>query len=252
MKAALTAPIVVAAEAYGADYVRDVGHAHLIPIVAAAGAAGFEIDRDLLSTPPDFVALRSLLEKYGLFSVYAVPLELFQPNGVIPRKQLDDVMQEAQQLGCRYVKLSLGNFSPLSDMLECSRFVAQSPVPVLIEHDRSASGGKLDAIANFLAVCSGTGVAVGMSFNMGDWHWHGVDPELAARILARHVQYVHCKSVQKNGESLEAVAVDEDDALWQQLLGYFPRGVQRAISFPLVGHDLEALTRNYVTMLKSV
>ncbi|MBB3210841.1 2-dehydro-3-deoxygluconokinase [Herbaspirillum sp. Sphag1AN] len=251
MKASLTAPIVVTSSSYGAEFVREVGHDHLISIIAAAGASGVEIDRQLLPPSPDLVQLRSLLDEHRLFSVYAAPLVLFQPNGSVARDQLDELMLEAQQLGCRYVKLSLGDFSPLSDMLECSRFVAQAPVPLLIENDRSSHGGKLDAIANFLAVCSGTGVAVGMSFNMGDWHWRGVDPELAARILARHVMYVHCSSVKKNGETLETVAVDEDDSSWQRLLAYFPRGVQRAIAFPLAGHDLEALTRHYVGILKS-
>jgi len=62
--------VLVAASAYGADLVRRLGHAHLVPIVAAAGAAGLEIRSELFVGEQDLDALRELLKKHGLFSVY--------------------------------------------------------------------------------------------------------------------------------------------------------------------------------------
>lgn len=244
-------PVLVAASAYGADFVRQVGHAHLIPIVAAAGAAGLEIRRELFAELPDFDELHDLLLKHKLFSVYSAPIELFRKDGSLARDELDQVMGEAQQLQSRFVKVSLGHFSPSSNMLDWSRFVAKAPVPLLLENDQTAHGGKLESIANFLAVCSGTGVPVGMTFDMGNWRWSGVDAEVAARTLAGHVQYVHCKGVWNDKGKLKAIPLDEDDAVWRRLFSHFPRGVQRAIEFPIIGKDLEAMTRDYVAMLAS-
>lgn len=245
-------PVLVAASAYGADFVRRVGHAHLIPIVAAAGAAGLEIRRELFVELPDFEALHDLLVEHHLFSVYSAPIELFRADGALARAELDQVMQEAQQLQSRFVKVALGHFSPASNMLDWARFVAQAPVPLLLENDQTAHGGKLDAIASFLAVCSGTGVPLGMTFDIGNWRWSGVDVETAARTLAGHVQYVHCKGVWDDGVKLRAVPLEAEDKHWRQLFSHFPRGVQRAIEFPLIGADLESVTRSYVTMLASV
>ncbi len=244
-------PVLVAASAYGADFVRQVGHAHLIPIVAAAGAAGLEIRRELFVDLPNFADLHDLLIAHRLFSVYSAPIELFRANGSLAREELDQVMWEAQQLQSRFVKVSLGHFSPASNMLEWARFVAQAPVPLLLENDQTAHGGRLEAIANFLAVCSSTGMPLGMTFDMGNWRWSGVDAEVAARTLAGHVQYVHCKGVWDDGGKLKAVPLEEGDSYWRQLFSHFPRGVQRAIEFPLVGKDLEAVTRDYVSMLAS-
>jgi len=244
-------PVLVAASAYGADYVRQFGHAHLIPIVAAAGAAGLEIDRALLPGAPDFKQLGDLLSAHGLFSVYSAPLQLFAADGSLERTQLDELMHEALQLQSRFVKLTLGYFSPASDMRAWSRFAAQAPVPLLIENDQTAHGGKLDAIANFLAVCSAGGVAVGLTFDMGNWRWHGIDAEVAAHTLGAHVQYVQCKAVREIDGQLQSAPLAAADPHWQHLFTSFPRGVQRAIAFPLVGADLEAVTRHYVTMLTS-
>jgi len=247
----MKAPVVVAASAYGADYVRRVGHAQLVPVVAAAGAAGLEIHRELCDAWPDFRQLRDVLLAHHLFSVYSASIELFRPDGTLAREELEQVVAEAQLLESRFVKLSLGHFSPASDMREWSRFVAQTPLPLLIENDQTAHGGMLNAIASFLAVCAGTGVSVGMTFDIGNWRWHGVDAEVAARTLAQHVQYVHCKGVYEDGGKLMAAPLEHDDVHWRQLFSYFRRGVHRAIEFPLTGPDLTEVTRHYVAMLAS-
>lgn len=244
-------PVLVSASAYGADFVRRVGHAHLIPIVAAAGAAGLEIRRELLTGSPDFDALHGLLAEHKLYSIYSAPVELFHQDGALARDALEQIMAEAQQLRSRFVKVALGHFSPACNMRDWSRFVAQAPVPLLLENDQTVHGGALESIASFLAFCAGTGVPLGMTFDMGNWRWSGVDAELAARTLAAHVQYVHCKGVWNDGGQFKAVPLEEKDVVWRRLFLHFPRGVQRAIEFPITEKDLEAATRRYVAMLAS-
>jgi len=247
----MTPPVLVAASAYGADFVRQVGHAHLVPMVAAAGAAGLEIRRELFAELPDFKALHAVLAAHGLCSVYSAPIELFREDGALAREELDQVMAEAEQLQSRCLKVSLGHFSPASKMQELSHFVAQAPLPLLLENDQTAHGGKLEAIASFLSMCSASDVPFGMTFDMGNWRWSGVDAEVAARTLAAHVQYVHCKGVWNDQGKLKAIPLEQDDAVWRRLFSYFPHGVQRAIEFPIIDQDLEAATRRYVAMLAS-
>ncbi|BEV14606.1 sugar phosphate isomerase [Herbaspirillum sp. DW155] len=245
-------PVLVAASAYGADLVRRVGHADLIPMVAAAGAAGLEIRRELFDGPKDLGGLRELLGQHKLFSVYSAPLELFGANGRFERAQMSQVMEEAEEVGARFLKVSLGHFSAGSDLQSLLRFVSHSPIEVLLENDQTPQGGRLEPIVSFLALCTGNGYAFGMTFDMGNWRWQGVDPETAARSLAPHVRYVHCKGVQESHGKLKAVPLQAQDSHWQDMLGHFPSGILRAIEFPLIGSDLEETTRRHVAMLAAV
>jgi 2-dehydro-3-deoxygluconokinase len=245
-------PVLVAASAYGADLVRRLGHAELVPIVAAAGAAGLEIRRELFAGPQDLDALRELILKHKLFSVYSVPLELFEVDGKFARADLEQAVFEARQVQARYLKVSLGHFSAASDLQAALGWIRQAPVEVLLENDQTAQGGRLEPIISFLALCSGNGVTVGMTFDMGNWRWNQVDPDAAARALAPHVRYVHCKGVRDDGGKLKAVPLEAQDVEWPKLMAYFPKGIQRAIEFPLVGNDLEEVTRRYVALLASV
>ena len=52
--------------------------------------------------------------------------------------------------------------------------------------------------------------------------------------------------------ALSSDAVPKADPVWRALFARFPPNVPRAIEFPLVGDDLEAVTRQYVAMLASV
>lgn len=245
-------PVLVAASAYGADLVRRVGHADLVQMVAAAGAAGLEIRRELFEGPQDLPGLRELVARHKLFSVYSVPYELFGTNGRFDREPISQAMDEAEEVGARYLKVSLGHFSATSDLQTLLRYLAQSPVEVLLENDQTVQGGRLEPIVSFLSLCNGNGYAFGMTFDMGNWHWNGIDPELAARTLAPYVRYVHCKGVREDQGKLKAVPLQAQDTHWTTLLAHFPKGIHRAIEFPLVGSDLEEVTRRYVALLASV
>jgi len=245
-------PVLVAASAYGADLVRRVGHADLVPMVAASGAAGLEIRRELFDGPQDLAALGALIAQRKLFAVYSAPFELFGADGKFDRAAIELAMGEAEEVGARYLKVSLGHFSAASDLQALLRYLSTAPVEVLLENDQTEQGGRLEPIVSFLALCTGNGYSFGMTFDMGNWRWQGIDPELAARTLAPHVRYVHCKGVRDDQGKLKAVPLEAQDAYWQQLLSHFPKGIQRAIEFPLVGSDLEEVTRRYVALLASV
>lgn len=242
-------PVLVAASAYGADLVRRVGHADLVQMVAAAGAAGLEIRRELFEGEQDLPALRALIERYKLFSVYSAPFELFAADGKFDRAQIEIAMGEAEEVGARYLKVSLGHFSAGSDLQVLLRYLAHAPVEVLLENDQTPQGGRLEPIVSFLALCTGNGANIGLTFDMGNWRWNQVDPETAARSLAPHVRYVHCKGVRDDNGKLKAVPLEAQDTHWPKLMSYFPKGIQRAIEFPLVGSDLEEVTRRYVALL---
>jgi sugar phosphate isomerase/epimerase len=243
-------PVLVATSAYGASAVRQLGQTHFIAVVASAGAAGIEIRRELFtSDQPDFVQMGKTVAKHGLFSVYSAPLELWDADGKLQQDALQEVMVEAAQLGARYLKVSLGHFPAHGDVTALARFLAASTVPLLIENDQTSHGGNPHALARCLSAAAAAGIPLGMTFDIGNWHWAGADPAAAAALLAPYVRYVHCKAVANEGGRLAAIPLSDTDAGWRALFSCFPRGVQRAIEFPLAGGDLVAVTRRYVDML---
>lgn len=243
-------PVLVATSAYGASIVRQLGQTHFISLIASAGAAGIEIRRELFTSDvPDLVQMRHSIAAHGLFAVYSAPIELWQENGKLAHEELHEAMTEAEKLGAQYLKVSLGHYLADDNLDTLGAYLVQAPVPLLVENDQTAHGGQIEGMARFLAASIAAGIPVGMTFDIGNWHWAGADPVAAAELLAPYVRYVHCKAVNNDGGKLKAVALSEHDVEWRRLFSYFPPDVQRAIEFPVAGTDLVAVTRHYIDML---
>ena len=90
-----------------------------------------------------------------------------------------------------------------------------------------------------------------MTFDIGNWQWPGVDPVEAARKLADHVEYIHCKAVTGEGARRFAVAPAADDPVFAAVLPLLPRDVPRGIEFPFDASRLAADASHYVAWLAS-
>jgi sugar phosphate isomerase/epimerase len=242
----------VATSAYGADLVREYGQAHFVPIVARAGAAAIEIRRELFTGDDlGLDALRKVIEAERLFSVYSAPVELWDSEGVLNRDLMEAMLAEASQLGALFLKVSLGHFEGESDLAALKRLREQAPVPFAIENDQTRHGGRIEPVARFLAACREAEIPLGLTFDMGNWRWTGCDVDQAADSLASYVTYVHCKGVHDDNGKHRAVPLEAGDPGWRALFGRFPHRVLRSIEFPLIGDDLEAVTRRYVELVGS-
>ncbi|MOA57836.1 hypothetical protein D3C78_1820930 [compost metagenome] len=79
----------------------------------------------------------------------------------------------------------------------------------------------------------------------------GQDAFAAAERLARHVSYVHVKAATHSLKGWRAVALDDSDGKWRDLLTRLPLDAPRGIEFPLQGDSLEDVTRYYVNLLRA-
>ncbi|HLX00585.1 MAG TPA: sugar phosphate isomerase/epimerase, partial [Trinickia sp.] len=76
------AEVVIVASAFGADVIRRDGHFAWLAAAQEAGAAGFEVRRELFRTDAEasFDALALLghaIERLGMWSVYSTPDSLY-------------------------------------------------------------------------------------------------------------------------------------------------------------------------------
>lgn len=242
--------IIVVTAAYGQQTINALGGQQaLLPIIAAAGAHGVEIRRELFSAAEltSLPALGDAITSQRLSAFYSVPEALFMADGSL-NPQLTARIAEARQFGATLIKFALGHYQPgiSDDALQSLR--VDPAVQLVVENDQTVDG-RLTAISDFIRRDANASAIGGLTFDTGNWLWVGDDPQAAARQLSPWVSYIHVKAAEPHQQSYRAVALDDSDGSWRPLLQQLPDDVPRGIEFPLVGDDLIAVTRHYVNLL---
>lgn len=243
--------IIVVTAAYGADQVRKAGGQQaMLPVIAASGADGVEIRRELF-TDEELLALPALaqsIERAGLLVCYSAPAALFMPDGTL-NPELPYFLAEANVLNALWLKVSLGHFQNKYDLEDLRTLLTVSGIALVVENDQTQCG-QIAPMQRFKAVCRAMELPVTLTFDMGNWLWVGESPEEAARHLAPAVSYIHVKAAVPHQHHFRAVPPDNADAGWRDLLAQLPSDAPRGIEFPLEGPDLAAVTRHYVNLLR--
>lgn len=243
--------IIVVTAAYGHDRIAALGGQQaLLPIIANAGADGVEIRRELFSTTqldtlPD-LALQ--IAKHNLQACYSAPEPLFVEDGKL-NPLIPSLLLEAHQLNAVWLKLSLGNFRGSQQFPVLQQWLDGSDVPIVVENDQT-NCGKLAPMQRFQAACNVLNLPVTLTFDMANWLWVDESPEAAARVLAPSVSYIHVKAAVAHHYHYRAIALNDAEPRWIELLNSLPADVPRGIEFPLDGRDLTAVTRHYVNLLR--
>ncbi|MDQ0127091.1 sugar phosphate isomerase/epimerase [Pseudomonas lini] len=243
-------PVSISLSSYGADLVRQRGQGSFIDILAAAGATRIEWREELL-TVEDPVQLADTTRAQGLESVYSSPMELWLAGQSKPNPELISTLRRAQAFGAKWLKVSLGYFTDNSDLQTLAHILGKSAVRLFVENDQTLHGGRIEPFQRFFTEVEQHKLPIKMTFDVGNWHWQDQSAANAARLLGRHVGYVHCKAVTRRADG-KLVAIPpcaSDLQLWEQLLRHMAQGVMRAAEYPLQGEDLLQLTTQHVATL---
>lgn len=249
----MNAEIVVVTAAYGQQQVAALGGQQaLLPLIQQAGADGVEIRRELFDAAAlaNLPALAHAIQQHQLRASYSVPDTLFCDDGAL-NPQLENYLKEAQQLNAQRLKLALGGFNGELYGADLRALSERYPIELAVENDQTVNG-KLAPTLHFFQAAERENLPVVMTFDMGNWLWTQENAQDAAAQLGRFVRYIHVKAAEPHGDSYRAVALDEakkDD--WRQLLQQLPDDAPRGIEFPLEGEDLLAVTRHYVSLLRT-
>lgn len=242
--------LLISLSSFGAAQVGRYGQRWCADVAAEAGADGVEVRGELLRDPTaELVALR------GRATVYSSPDGLFAADGTLDAEALAEGLRRAGALQAPKLKMAIGGFDiarsrPGLEMLR-QRLAAQT-VALVIENDQTERAGTLDALQRFFAAQHEAGLDLGMTFDIGNWHWLGECPLEAARAFAPQVRYVHCKGVQRRPDRWVAVPPAESSAPWRAVLRALPADVPHAIEYPLVGDDLVAVAREQLAQIRAV
>lgn len=247
--------VLISLSSYGAAEVRRHGQLWFTDLARRAGADGVEVRGELLvDAATELPALARAVRGSGLQLVYSSPEGLWREDGALDEAALDRGLEAAAVLGAPRLKMAIGGFAAgcVPTLSALKRRLDGHAVELLIENDQTASAGTQPALELFFAQATQAGLKLPMTFDIGNWHWTGECPLQAARSLARHVRYVHCKGVQRQPHRWVAVALADSAAPWRAVLRALPVDVPWAIEYPLVGDDLLATTSRELAHLRAV
>lgn len=251
--------IVIVASAFGMDAVRAHGHLKWAEASSRAGAAGFEVRRELFAdethaAPQRLRALGGSIAELGLWSVFSTPASLYTPDGRLDAAALRLALDEAAALGARFVKLQLGGFAGDAHGAAIAEQMGGSNSRLVVENGQLAQGGSLAQFVGLFDALAREGHAdvLGMTFDIGNWAWCDVAPLDAAALLASHVEYIHCKTTVGEGARRFPAAPAVDDVRFIEVLDNLPRAVPRGIEFPFDAGRIDADAAHYVKWLRAV
>lgn len=243
-------PVSISLSSYGADLVRQQGQLSFVEVLAAAGAQRIEWREELLTTEHPHELAQAAADQ-GLECVFSSPLELWVAGRSQPNAELAATLDRAQAFGARWLKVSLGYFTDTNDLDSLSALLNRHSVKLLVENDQTLHGGRIEPMQRFFNEIERLAVPVKMTFDIGNWQWQDQSATTAARLLGRHVDYLHCKAVARRADG-KLVALPPGAAdlhLWEQLLKHMTQGITRAVEFPLQGNDLVPVTAQQVAAL---
>ncbi|MDN7182468.1 TIM barrel protein [Caballeronia sp. SEWSISQ10-4 2] len=254
--------MVIVASAFGAESIRRDGHAVWAEVAAKAGAAGFEVRRELFSNktqsqPASLYELGQRIRAARMWPVYSTPATLFDDTGALDECAMEQTLDEAAALGARIVKFQFGgseSAGTATDSATLDRLIAgirNSKAQVVVENGQLKAGGTIDAFSTLFEALETRSHTLAMTFDTGNWRWAEQDPLEAARRLAKYVGYVHCKAVEGEGARRSATAPAIDDSYFAALLAYLPVHVPRGIEFPFDQASLATDAARYVKQLSS-
>jgi sugar phosphate isomerase/epimerase len=247
--------IIISLSSFGASEVRRHGQRWFVELCHAAGADGVEIRGELLQGRNNELAeLATAVRDAGMACVYSSPEMLWDQTGALNLPALERGLAGAIALNAPVLKMSIGAFSSgdADDLNTMKQRLDGQSISLLIENDQTATAGTLDCLQQFFSEADASGLTLGMTFDMGNWHWQGECPQQAAQVFASRVRYVHCKGVQRQPARWVAVPLTDSVAPWRAILRTLPRSLPCAIEYPLVGDDLLSVTRAAIDELRNL
>lgn len=248
-------PVLISLSSFGAAEVRRHGQLWFTQLGFAAGADGIEVRSELLvDAATELPAIAQAVRAAGKQVVYSCADYLWAADGRLDTAALELALTNTQALGAPRLKMAIGGFdaSSRASLTTLKERLQAAAIELVIENDQTPQAGTLAAMQDFFAMANASELFLGMTFDMGNWHWTGECPLQAAAALAPQVRYVHCKGVQRQPQRWVAVPLAESSAPWRAVLRALPANMPWAIEYPLIGDDLLAVTRREVDQLRTL
>ncbi|MEO8013327.1 MAG: glutamine ABC transporter ATP-binding protein [Polaromonas sp.] len=246
-------PVLISLSSFGSSEVKRHGHLLFARLALQARADGFEVRSELLrNAEAELAALGEALP--SALRVYSSHEGLWDTEGGLNEAALDRGLTHLRTLGSSKLKMSIRRYQSSSSQTlnQLRTALLGANIELVIENDQTPGAGTLVPLQEFFAAADSAGVKLGLTFDIGNWHWTGECPLKAAAVLAPRVCCVHCKGVQRRAQRWFAVPVVGSAAPWRAILRTQPVNQPWAIEYPLAGENLLAVTRHELAQLRGI
>lgn len=245
--------VIVPLNAFERLEVLKNGQESFIKLIAQSGAFGVEIRRELLPEKNlQLDLIKSEIQKFGLFTVYSAPIELWREDYSLNKEVLSKVFNEASVLGAKWLKVSLGHYEKVkSSMKDLKNFANDHhEIQLLIENDQTQYGGNVKHLKEFFESVTQNEIRVYMTFDAGNWLYTNQDAEFALRELAPYVVYLHLKQVENQcGELVTIPLQNEGNTFWKKAFAELPINIVKALEFSI---EPKEKTAEYISFIKEL
>lgn len=242
----MSSPVFICASSYGARFTKAHGQARCARIAAKANAQGIEIRQELLTAKDEpLTTLGATIEELQLDCHYSTTELVWLGDRL--NDNLHTSIKDAIALKASLLKVAIGSL-PQDDSVRTAtlatlgEWLEGSGLTLALENDQTPSGGNPDALLGAHQACRQAGIDTILTFDIGNWEHVGVNAIDAARDVGSKVGYVHCKGTRREGNELHAAPPSPVElSEWSTLWSSFPKGIPRAIEFPLSEEDDPAI-----------
>ncbi|RDI40931.1 sugar phosphate isomerase/epimerase family protein [Falsibacillus pallidus] len=242
--------VIVPLNSFDSFEVLENGQASFIELIAKSGAFGVEIRRELLSSyEQELEKIKQEIDRFGLFTVYSAPVELWREDHQFNEAAIRQVYQEGEILGAKWLKVSLGHYKKAeSNLGELIPFLnKQKDIQLLVENDQTLHSGNIKSLKTFFESANEEGVPVKMTFDAGNWFYSKEDPNAALEELSPYVIYLHLKQVEKG--PITVPLQKNGDHSWKTIMRQLSPEMIKALEFPI--EPKEKVTE-YIRLLTDV
>ncbi|MDF2654622.1 MAG: xylose isomerase-like barrel family protein [Bacillota bacterium] len=147
----------------------------------------------------------------GVVLYYAI-VDTYYKDGILDRDIIDVYVEEAVTLGAKTIKLMPGDYRGMSsEEADYLRGINKLGVRLLLENGQKSTPEQMRA---FASECEAEGIALGITFDLGNWVWSGQDIPRVAELLKPWVKSVHLKDGAEIDGVLKVVPIGEGVTDW--------------------------------------
>ena len=224
----------------------------LLEEIQKLGLTKVEIRREYLKAfPDDLLQIKRAAQACQLEVFYSVPEWLFK-KGELQGRELEQYLSEADMLGAKLVKFSVGEFNGFSveSLTKLKQILAEFAGIVTVENDQTKQSGTMKTNRKFLRVCQENDLRIYGTFDVGNWYWVGEDPLTNALELKSFTRYIHLKDAVCENSGVRAASLDQGSIAWRQVLQSLPSGLPIALEYPCGDRPLEAFREELSKLLE--
>ncbi len=151
-----------------------------------------------------------------------------------------DGLEIANKLKCCNVKMTIGNHEAV-DQVNFDRVTQQLDqynITLTLENDQSQTTGNPDIIKDVLDTLNQRGLAVGLTFDTGNWLIAGENIDEAYDKLKDQIQFLHIKNIYENHETS---LFDDGIIDIEHYFGNYPNIIEYAMDESLWAKQIEMI-----------